>query len=574
MTERPHFQRRGLPRVTAETARLLLRRLLTAASVTIVTSATLTVTWADDAKKPAASTEDLIVIGERIYREGMLSSGQPLTGELSGNIKLSGQEAACMKCHRRSGLGSSEGGKVVPSIIGRDLYQPLAARGIKLYGDQKPKTALRGAYTDETLAKSLRNGSDPTGEAFAAPMPRFALGDSDMAALTAYLKSLNGAPSPGVDDKTIHLATIVSEAVPAERRKAMLDILQAFIQDWNADIRKQSERGKFALDAMYESYRHLELQVWELKGPRGTWLSQMNNYYAAQPVFAVLSGMVQRSWQPIHDFCQHQELPCLFPITDQPAVDEQNYPVIYFSKGPAAEAEVLAKYLDEQKVKSDSRIVQVFRGDDTGSETASAFRKALEAHGFKKVRDRGLHPEHKIPPAFWTGLMEQEQPEVLALWLEPADLVSLKDQPADSKSLRSVFLSGSLHHGATPAIPDAVSRKLYVLYPYELPEKRGASLARMKAWLKMKKLPVTDDLDQARAYFGILSVAETLKHMVGNYSRDYLIERLEAMSNPPIPSGYPHLSLGPDQRFSAKGCYVARLTAPGELQAVSGWLTP
>ena len=138
-----------------------------------------------------ASEADLIAVGSRIYREGILISGQPLTGELPGDIKMADTQAACVKCHKRSGFGSSEGGKSVPPLTRNELYQPMAARGIKLYGAQnRPKSAVRPAYTDESLAKALREGVDPMGRRLLAPMPRFALSDNDMAALVAYLKTL------------------------------------------------------------------------------------------------------------------------------------------------------------------------------------------------------------------------------------------------------------------------------------------------------------------------------------------------------------------------------------------------
>ena len=52
---------------------------------------------------------DLLALGRRIYREGVLPSGQPLQGVGAANVTLVGEQAACATCHRRSGYGSSEG---------------------------------------------------------------------------------------------------------------------------------------------------------------------------------------------------------------------------------------------------------------------------------------------------------------------------------------------------------------------------------------------------------------------------------------------------------------------------------
>ena len=51
---------------------------------------------------------DTLAIGRRIYREGILPTGQPLQGLSQAGVTLSGGAAACATCHRRSGYGSSE----------------------------------------------------------------------------------------------------------------------------------------------------------------------------------------------------------------------------------------------------------------------------------------------------------------------------------------------------------------------------------------------------------------------------------------------------------------------------------
>ena len=54
--------------------------------------------------------------GETLYRRGLLPSGEPLRAIREGNATVQGRDAACVSCHRRSGLGSTEGQITIPPI--------------------------------------------------------------------------------------------------------------------------------------------------------------------------------------------------------------------------------------------------------------------------------------------------------------------------------------------------------------------------------------------------------------------------------------------------------------------------
>jgi cytochrome c553 len=71
---------------------------------------------------PAVLLPDPIAAGQRIYREGILPSGESLRGAGQAGVVLSGKAAACATCHRRSGYGSSEGPIEVKAITGPALF--------------------------------------------------------------------------------------------------------------------------------------------------------------------------------------------------------------------------------------------------------------------------------------------------------------------------------------------------------------------------------------------------------------------------------------------------------------------
>ena len=98
----------------------------------------------------------------------------------------------------------------------------------------------------------------------------------------------------------------------------------------------------------------------------------------------MLSGIGAGSWRPVHEFCEQAEIPCVFPNVDYPEIAQPGYSTLYFSRGVALEAEVLAKHLAENRQAGHSgRIVQVFRDDAAGRMPAQALRFALQRRGIE-----------------------------------------------------------------------------------------------------------------------------------------------------------------------------------------------
>jgi hypothetical protein len=287
--------------------------------------------------------DEALRLGERIYRDGILPSGEPIQAVVEGDIPVDGRMFTCVSCHLRSGLGSVEGTVITPPTNGANLYisssrldlieylpggsEPVYPAWTKA-SEAKEKGEIRKAYTDGSLADVLRTGINPAGNRLDDIMPIYMLSDRDVVLLTHYLKNLSSRFDPGVTESEIRLATVVTEGVSDSDRDAMLLTLKTVINNHNAQHRgqqKRAKRGTFYKKHMWSPYRKLTLTVWELKGPEETWQTQLDQYYEAEPVFALVGGIAEGSWRPIHDFCEKNEIPSLFPITDQPHVEGKDW---------------------------------------------------------------------------------------------------------------------------------------------------------------------------------------------------------------------------------------------------------
>lgn len=517
-------------------------------------------------------------LGKLIYRAGQHASGKPVKATLQNGVVFSGADAACAKCHRRSGLGGSEGRNTILPITGKYLFDRQRSIDGVVSRVELRKRAPRPVYTRESLARALREGIDPLGRALDQLMPRFDLSDDEIARLASYLDRLSSAPDPGVTESEIHFATIIAPDVDPEKSAAMLDVLHAFFSAKNAGTRNEGRRKVAGSELMYRSYRTWKLHVWTLSGAPETWRAQLESLYRSQPVFAVLSGIGAGTWRPVHEFCEGMEIPCVFPSVDFPEVTETGYSSVYFSRGVTLEAEILAQYLAEAGHGGKAgTVVQVFRDDGIGSVPAQALRKALQRRGVA-VSERQLAGNAPVPPAFWENLPGRDRPDSIVLWLGDDDIRRLVEAGKPPAGLANIYLSASLLAFRRPALPDAWLARARMVTPFEPDAGPEQRLPGLKFWLRAKNIPLRDERVQANTYFAATLAGDVVTHMADNLTRDYFLERIEHMTGKSSPSAtlYPRLSLGPGQRFAAKGGYVAGFAADAvsRLVPVSGWIVP
>jgi len=518
---------------------------------------------------------EIMRLGERMYRDGILPSGQSMQAFIRGDVAVDSGAFSCSSCHVRSGLGSVEGGVVTPPTNGDKLYKPYRRppslndipdrAGRYIYAKT---TQERPAYTRATLAAALRDGVDPTGEVFNDIMPRYPLSESDMNILISYLEALSAAPSPGAAHEGFAFATIITDDVSAADRSVFMAPLDYFIDDRNQQVKMYKDFIYFGytptVDMKY-AFRAAELEIWELKGPPTTWKKQLADYYAKKPVFAVLGGISNQPWQPIHEFCEAQRLPCLFPITDFPVISSNDWYTFYFNKGYAQEGEATARYLNRQEGLTDStRILQIVQDTPAGRALADGFQQTWSEIGRPSVSTVTLTGTQLADPKQLARVVAEQKPEFLLLWSESGPLPGLPALLAQQGAPRQLFVSSTLLGKQTLTIPEATRDKVFISYPYRLTPYVGPRDGGSDS--KVPLLASSRDFGEKRISSRTLtmliqSVYQGLNLLYDNLYRDYLLDLL-SMQMDRIVRDYERISFGPGQRYVSKGCYIIQL-GPG-----------
>ncbi len=508
-----------------------------------------------------ASAASALADGERIYRQGLLPSGRALQAVRENQTRVEGATAACVNCHRRSGLGNVEGNYVVPPITAKYLMRTAVDNTSDM---NMPHVAGyhqgHTPYTDASLARALRDGIASDGRTLSALMPRYTLDDRAMGDLVSYLRQLSTGPFPGVSDTDLQFATIITPDADPVARQAMLEVMQRFFATQSEVIAAETRPMKSTHEIKYRVTRQWHLHVWELTGPAQTWERQLRDKMSVEPVFAVVAGLGGADWAPIHDFCEGERVPCLFPNVDLPVVRETDFYPAYFSRGVLLEADLLAQWsADPAAAPGVRRLVQVYRRGDVGMAGADALGAAARSAG-RTVSNRELAPDADAQ-GLAAALAGIGPHDALMLWLRPADLAAL---PPAAAPAALIMLSGLMGDMESAPLPAAWRPRVHMSYPIDLPQRRLARMNFPYGWFKVQHLPVTSERVQVNTYLACVITAETLGHVLDSFVPEYLMERLEMMVSRRLANAYfPRLGLAPGQRFASKGGYVVHFAQDG-----------
>jgi len=529
-------------------------------------------------------------LGERMYREGLLPSGEPMQSYVKGDIPAPGTAFSCVSCHMISGLGSVEGGVFTPPTNGKTLFQPRDMPGAgnnrrnagmtMTSGKDKTLPAVqplpaRPAYSQASLADVLRGGRDPSGRTLNMLMPRYNLADSDMSILISYLEQLSSDYSPGVSKEAIHFATIIVEGVPKDQVAAMMDPLESFVRSANKQqVDFEAQRARLREKHLDPTYRRVRLSSWLLKGDPGTWRNQLEEYFRKEPVFALVAGISPDEWGPIHRFTEENGIPCILPNTDFPVVSADNRYTLFFSKGFAQEGEMAARYLISQDMPlASKKIVQVVDNTRQGQVLAEAFSQTITDQGLPAPVTARQEAVATITGEYLQHLLEKEKPDILAIWADATALHHVGMNLADNGPLPLIMVSSSLLGKDLWSIPARIRASTYITYPFRLPQDEARFERLLKPADKKERMSDEIRIVKSRTYSSLRVLTQALREMKGEFYRENLMDVIGMQQDIQLPL-YERLSFGPDQRYASKGCYIVQLS-PGdkpELIKKSDWV--
>ncbi len=490
---------------------------------------------------PAQADPVQVEQGRRIYQEGVLTDGAALRATGAGGIDLIGAKAACIACHRRSGMGSREGSVLISPVTGTVLFNKPVPYWPSRPGRATQKVAplrqfARDAYDAATLARAIRSGVDPNGRPLDALMPRYTLNEADAAALTAYLQRLSVAPPPGLSAGTLHLATLITSDADPLRANVVAETLTTW-----------SRSG--ALGGI-----PLHLQVWRLTGPPSTWSEQLERFNREQPVYAVLSGAGSAQWAPVRDFCERVKLPCLFPVVDLGVSAPTDFYTLYFSTGVPLEARILARTIDELSPRP-TRVVQIV-ADEAGEAGAAGLAERLRNVISETRRWRDDAPANLIG--------DLKAGDVLVGWLGLEQLRRLTESRQQGPGTDRILFSAQLGPPGKADLPlpwRQVAR--WVSVRSDPRRVQGRGVMGLVPWLAHMKLSAHDESLLSEVYAATYFFGDALARMRGNWNREFLLETLESANYArPAGSAFFALSLAAGQREAAKAGQLLSFEGP------------
>src|ERR1039457_6339820 len=221
----------------------------------------------------------------------------------------------------------------------------------------------------------------------------------------------------------------------------------------------------------------LSLSTWIVKGPPETWRSQLDEYYRKDPVFALIGGITNGEWKPVHQFSEDNHIPCLFPNADFPVISQTGCYTMYLSKGYYQEGEGAARFLHRMiGLEKGKEIVQIVRDSPEGRDLSSGFMETWRELGHDASVTVSLKPEDNSATFVDQLSLKNDKPAAIILWDGSAALPALEKLASNGNKPDLVIVSAGYLGKSIWSLTEPVRDFTYLTYPYRLPQSSQPSL--------------------------------------------------------------------------------------------------
>ncbi|WP_045224581.1 cytochrome c/ABC transporter substrate-binding protein [Methyloterricola oryzae] len=469
--------------------------------------------------------------GKALYVQGIGAKGKPIKAYIGDESSaVDGDTVPCAGCHGEDGRGRPEGGIVPTDVTWSNLTKP--------YGHHHGNYRQHPAFTERSLATALARGTDPAGNPLDSAMPRFALSKADLNALGAYLKRLDTAPIPGVDDTRIRLATVLplSGAQEAAGRD-MQAVLQAYLDAVNAG------------SGLYN--RRLELEVVAMETNAEATAAKLRKLLDAEQVFAVLAPYAPEQEETLSALLEQAQVPYLAPLSDFPALNSRSG--FFLAPGIETRAKALLDYAGKRLDKQAPQLTLIYPDAPGYRQAAVAMAADAAARGWPAPRQANHTPDAESPVLKESVLL---QPTDAVLFLGGENtLRAWSAQRREGLTQPLLLLAGIPQGRLTQDLPEADLERLALALPFAPDALKPEAMEPLRGLQHKAGVGDRSLYPESFAIAGTSLLVQALKQAGRELSRRKLVEALENLRQVPVPP-WPDLTFSPSHRIGLRSLPV------------------
>jgi ABC-type branched-subunit amino acid transport system substrate-binding protein len=415
------------------------------------------------------------------------------------------------------------------------------ARLVSPHGAKRRFGRVRPPYDEALLARALRDGLDSAGEPLDVTMPRYVIGDAEIADLVEYLRVVGTEPEIGTTPVSIRIGALLPLSGPlAAQGRSIAGVLSRRIDAANA------EGGAHG--------RRIELDVRDAgDSPASAVAAARELVSGTSPVFACVGNGGRGADSAVSAMLDAASVPVIGPLGFAP--DDVTRGAVYWLL-PSLESQARAAAV--RLVRNAGASVRVLAGaSDDAARVAAAFAEAARSRG-ARVTTGSL------------GAVRSEdvgECDLLALLGGAAEIGPRAGAAASRAGGAPEIVVSSVLLGGPP--PRGSGSRVHVVSP---PIGPGLSSPGFEDFERIRAGAPAAAMEMA-AYAAATTLVEALKAAGREVTRDRVRVALEDEIHDLRTGVLPPLRFGPLRRDGARGALLATYSAAGALES-AGWIPP